>query len=293
VLFSIALRHGFHADERCPGLAVRPTASTRALIERAGGVLRTTADGVALLVDGAAIDRLPCRGDTLAFVLCAQEAGFVDRTAALGHPGREALFFDAARAVPDAATGALRLHAGDTAAAADLRRLDDGACRGLWGPSALAAHRPPPLGVVCLPLAALAAAAAAPPCFVIRFAPRATIWQYCLVGEWSEPSLQVVDATPPAPLEPVSTPVRFESAPPRRLVDGREALVFRSNRPIALREHPREHFELRSSLEARSPGQARADRILVRRLPAAAARHFSREVIAGAPALVSEIFVHR
>lgn len=281
-LLWLQVAHGFYAGERCPGLRIVPTPATLASIDRAGGLCRPTTDGVVVLVDEQ-LAAVATQGDgALTWLLVADDAAFDACTAELGRPRRELMVFDATDAVADDPTGAWRVHAQATAAAHDVSPVGDLPPDDV---AAIHALRHAPFALVRVPLARLRAPGRDAPRFLIRLAPRATLWAYCLVGDWSEPSLQVVDE---------ASQVAFEQAPHRRLADGRDALVFRSTVPIALRQRPTERFQLRSRGEpAPAAGRPRADRIVVRRLPQAAPCQFSREVIAGAPALVSEIFVHR
>ena len=293
-LLEIDIRHGFYADGACPDLRLAPTAATRTLIARAGGAVRATPRGLELWLDDAAIAdwRRAAEDDDLVWLARFDDAGAADATCDLGRVSRELSCFDAADAVLDAPTGYWRLHRQDTASAADMHAVD------IPRPDV----RPvmARCGKVSLELAELhgsarmlvripvrAAASPADGCarYLIRTAPRGTLWKYCLVGDWREPALQVVD---------LAGLVSFEPAPPHELADGRRALAFRSSEPIALQQRSRERFQLRSqAVDARDDARARPERIIVRRLPVAAPQHLSREVIDGVPALVSEIFVHR
>jgi hypothetical protein len=281
-LLWIRLCHGFYASEHCPSLRIVPTPATQAAIGRAGGLCRPTADGVVVMVDELAVAAATQGDGALAWLLVADDSAFDACTAGLGQPRRELMVFDATNAVVDDPTGAWRVHGQATAAVHDVSPVDDLPPDDV---AAIHALRHAPFALVRVPLARLREPGRDAPRFLIRLAPRATLWAYCLVGDWSEPSLQVVDE---------ASQVAFEQAPHRRLADGRDALVFRSTAPIALRQRPAERFQLRSRGEpALAAARPRADRIVIRRLPQAAPCQFTREVIAGAPALVSEIFVHR
>jgi hypothetical protein len=283
-LLEIDMRHGFYADGACPGLRLAPAWSTRALIERAGGLVRATARGVELWLDerGAADWRDGDPDDALVWLVRCDDADLASRTADLGRPRQELAYFDAGNALLDAPTGYLRLHERHCAAAPDVRSAA-AACAG----AALdrAELHGDAVALLRIPVRAAAFDEVEGVRYLIRFAPRETVWKYCFVGDWPEPALQVVD---------LAQQVSFEPVPAHRLADGRTALAFRSSRPIALQELPREHFQLSSrGGDDRNEGRARPGKVIVKRLPAAAPRHFSREVIDGAPALVSEIFVHR
>jgi hypothetical protein len=279
-LLEIDVRHGFYADGACPGLRLVPVRATRALIERCGGVVRATPRGIALWLDERGAG--PGLDDALVWLLHCDDSELASRTADLARPRQQLSYFDAANARLDTPTGCLRLHERHCAAASDVRSAA-AACAG--AEIDLADLHGNPLAVVRVALRAAASYPEDGARYVIRFAPRETVWKYCLVGDWPEPGLQVVD---------LARQVRFDPVASHRLADGRTALAFRSDVPLALQELPRERFQLNSrGGNSREAGQARPDRVIVKRLPAAAPRHFSREVIDGVPALVSEIFVHR
>ncbi len=287
-LLEIQVQHAYYVSGGCPGLQFKPTAASLEKLQQAGAVQRATASGLLLLVDGAWAESWLAGNDDVAgaltWLMHAEDPAFWDATAALGRPRQSLLLFDAVHAVADESTGVRRLHPSPTVSERELMRPS-----ALHGDDtiALVPSPSPPFGLVRLPFSALRQAVASPGTtrYLIRFAPRHTVWAYCFVGHWPEPALQVVD---------MARDVSFEPAPPRHLADGREALVFRSSRAIALQQQPSEHFQLHSRGENDFGSSAsRASRVLVKRLPAAAPRHFARDVMGGTDVLVSEIFVHR
>ena len=280
-LLEIEVQHGYYAGACCPGLHFTPTAASRARVQHAAAVMRTTTAGLLLLADGEEIESWLAKddnaGSALSWWLHIEDPAFCNTTAGLGRPRQELMVFDAAHAVPDE-TG-------------DCARLDHELvrCSALDASEALELAQLPRTarGLVRIPYQALRDAWThhRTAHYLIRFTPRATLWAYWLVGEWTEPALQIVD---------LARRVDFEPMPSGRLADGRTALVFRSTRPIALQQQPSECFQLRSRNEENPASEpARASRVLIKRLPVAAPRHFAREVIGAADTLVSEIFVHR
>jgi len=281
-LLEIDVRHGFYADAACPALRLAPTLATRALMARSGAVARPTARGLELWLDDQAGAGWHEDADALTWSAQLGDPAVADCTADLGRPREQLSYFDADAAVLDTPTGYWRLHALDVASTRDLRPLASARADAGLAPADLRGN---PCALIRIPTRRLAAGADDCTHFLVRLAARATVWKYCFVGAWSEPALQVVD---------LAQRVRFEPAPPHALADGRTALAFRSSEALALQELPHERFQLRSSPnEGRDDARTRADKVIVKRLPAAAPRHFSREVIDGVPALVSEIFVHR
>jgi hypothetical protein len=283
-VLEVDVRHGFHADGTCPGLRFAATRATRALIERADGVVRATARGIELWMDARSATewRDGDQDGALTWLVHCDDTDLANRTADLGRPREELAYFDAGNALLDTPTGYMRLHELHCAAAPDVRSAAAARAGAALDAVELSGS---PVALVRIPVHAAAPEPLGCKRYVIRFAPRETVWKYCFVGDWPEPGLQVVD---------LARQVSFEPTGAHRLADGRTALAFRSKGPVALQELPRERFQLNSrGGDKHDEGRARPEKVIVKRLPAAAPRHFSREVIDGVPALVSEIFVHR
>ncbi len=283
-LIEIDIRHGFFASGQCPGLRLVPTQATCASIARAGGVVRATSRGIEIWLDeqraGDWRDADP--DDALTWLVRFDDDGMTNCTAGLGRPRQELAYFDASHATLDAPTGYWRLHGLHWAGAIDVRAVAAACADAALAPIELRGN---PAALIRIPVRHATTRLRDGARYLIRFAPRETVWKYCFVGDWHEPALQVID---------LAQHVRFQPAPPHGLADGRTAIAFRSDAPVALQQLPRERFQLLSRAgENNDEARARVDKVIVKRLPAAAPRHFSREVIDGVPALVSEIFVHR
>jgi hypothetical protein len=142
--------------------------------------------------------------------------------------------------------------------------------------TAVPAPRTPPPAVV----AADAPAPQWPPepkRYVLRFATRAAVWKYWLIGDWRDSEPQIVDPDGQA---------AFQQAQDATLPDGRLALTIRSAAPIAIFRRSPFRFQLRGRT-------GNAERLLVKRLPVAGTAHLVREPRAQGGSLVSEIYVHR
>lgn len=267
-LLRIEVGHGFYAGGRCRDLRWVPTADTAAVLRASGAVVRE--DDGALVLYGTAQALAASAPAVLAWQLHALDDDFATATDDPAQRPGELLYFDAADAVAETA-GHWRLHAGATVSSADVRPVT-------WPLVAQALlSRPgrlPPLALLRVPLARLP-----PPPVALRLqlAARATVWKYCLHGDWPEPQLQVVD--------PAQQAV-FGAPEPDRLVNGAPLLAIRSEAPIALAQRSGRRFQLRSR-------QRGGDKVLVPCLPVAAARFLAREQIGGTSRLVSEIHVHR
>ena len=299
-LFDFEVEHTFFPDGRCTNaLKFVLTPKSVVLLQRSGFLARATDTGVAVLADSARFEALsmiardvdePFRLTWLAF---AADPLFCNYTQGLVYPPEALPVFDGESAVADSTTGRWRLQREAYVSAADARTLDDETVE-----QALSTQRMPPLFVVTLRLAAMATgtpateASAARPTgvrtrdvalppepkhYVLRFATRAAVWKYWLIGDWRESEPQIIDPDGQA---------TFSRAQEAMLPDGRPALTIQSAAPIAIFRRSPFRFQLR--------GRAGSGvRLLVKRLPVAGTAQLTRErgALGGAP--VSEIYLHR
>jgi hypothetical protein len=274
-LMRIDVGHGFYAGGRCPGLRWVPSADTAAWLRASGAVVRESESESAIALYGTAQALAMDPAAVLAWQLHVADSDFATATDDPAQRPTELLYLDADLAVPDVhdgpAVSAWRLHAGPTVSADDVRPLTWPLVAQALQP---AQRRMPPLALLRVPLSALAPP---PVVFRLQLAARATVWKYCLHGDWPEPALQVVDLAQEA---------EFDAPAPDRLDNGRPMVAIRSRAPIALSQRSAQRFQLRSR-------QRSGDKVLVARLPVAAAQFLAREQIGGASRLVSEIHVHR
>lgn len=266
-LLRVDFAHGFFADGRCPGLRFVPAGDTAWWLRATDAIERHTGSALALFGPAQALSVVPKA--VLAWQVHATDEVFPTCTDNPAQWPGELLWFDAGEATPP------RLHAGETVSQAEVRPLTWPLVSQSLGVQASSGARlMPPLAVLRVPLAALPPA---PLHYTVRLAARATVWKYCLHGEWPEPQLQVVD---------LASGVEFDEPAPDRLDNGAPLLAIRSRAPIALAQRSERRFQLRSR-------QRGGDKVLVKRLPVAAAQFLAREQIGGESRLVSEIHVHR
>jgi hypothetical protein len=274
-LVRIDVGHGFYAGGRCPGLRWVPSADTAAWLRASGAVVRESESESALALYGTAQALAMDPAAVLAWQLHVVDSDFATATDDPAQRPAELLYLDADLAVPDVhdgpAVSAWRLHAGPTVSADDVRPLTWPLVAQALQP---AQRRMPPLALLRVPLNGLPPP---PVVFRLQLAARATVWKYCLHGDWPEPALQVVDLADEA---------EFDAPAPDRLDNGRPMVAIRSRAPIALSQRSAQRFQLRSR-------QRSGDKVLVARLPVAAAQFLAREQIGGASRLVSEIHLHR
>lgn len=299
-LLEITVTHAYYADGRCRGLRFKPTVDTAAWLREIDGLSRETGSGLLVLGDPSRLGIATANPLGLGWALHCEDAGFaavteglpapgagqrVQRTgdsnaagaADLEPPGGELMLFRLPADVDK--VGERPLHAGARAGTRDLWPLVWPTVSSQLG---AAQRRWPPLALVQVPAPAADDAAAGRTRYSIQFAARAPVWKYCLVGDWSDDSLEVVASSGGLPVARSESPFREEQA--QSLPDGRRVRAFLSAQGIELRERPERRFELRNAADKR---------VLLERLPAAGAEHFAFESSGDKRELVSEIYVHR
>lgn len=133
-----------------------------------------------------------------------------------------------------------------------------------------------PLARIALPLAALHDSDGhAPAAFVLGLPVRQTYWKYLLLGEDLPANLQLVD---------VDGHVEFGDGRACTVGAGRAAVAFTARQPLALQQRPQHRFQLRRR-------QGASERVVVARLPMPSPASLQRELVDGAMADVSEIYV--
>ncbi|WP_431104047.1 hypothetical protein [Roseateles noduli] len=325
-LLQVDVDHGYYADGRCRGLRFVPAGSTAERLRRADALVR--ADGGSLRIHGPAeaVERLRAdaedasgafgddqgRGAALSWCVFATDDDFACGTEDAADRPRELLWVERSA---DASTTTTATATATTITALPTPTRVASAVTLVARPKALDTPevqalltqrelRLPPFALLHLPLAQLPAQGPSrdPAAWPVRhrwpLAPRATVWKYCLLGDWTEPALAVVDLAG----ETDFTPPALE-----RLDDGTPMLAIRSRGRVPLAQRSPRRFQLRSRVElgagsANGNGNGNGttagtaggnDKVLIRRLPTAAAQLLAREMIDGQPAIVSEIHVHR
>lgn len=274
LLFGIVVEHAYYAGQRCRGLQFEPDAQSAAQLERHGCIVRRRGHGVGVHAERP---ELP----STRWLVRSSDAAFASCTDGLAPRLGELPFLDGAAAVhessgasdPHAGEGGAstwRLHAGEFVSARDLQAIDAPALAAALSP---AQRHVPPAFVVRLPAVAADTVGRR---YRIRFQARRTTWKYCLLGDWPQEAVQVVD---------LGRGIAFGEPAREELVDGQLALAIRSSSGIAMHERPPQRFQLRA--------RGDAQKVLVKRLPVAGASQLSRETIAGVSTLVSEIYVYR
>lgn len=276
-LLRVDVTHGYFADGRCRGLRFLPTGSTAHRLQRAGVWARQ--DGATLLLVGPADAADQLRGGAtaaLGWQVVATDERFASYTDDPARRPGELLLVGTALAVGAARDG----DAGDDLPEPLRVRPVSLHRRIVMQALSVRDRARPPFALLRIGPDRLRPRAAFPDQprrLGWTLAPRATVWKYCLFGDWPEDALDVFDPAGRIDFQP---PAR------ERLDDGRPLLALRSRRPLELAEQAAARLQLR----CRSGDIVR---VLVKRLPVAGPQHLAREEIDGAATLVSEIHVHR
>jgi hypothetical protein len=281
-LFSIEVEHSYFAGGVCTALQLAPSAKASELLSRARCLVRPTASGVTVACDSAAIPILrdACRDvdDPLRveFFARTRDDQFANYTDAGTVAADSLLHFDSDAATFNGSDQRWRLAATRRAHALPGRELNSK--RQVMN----AVQRlPAPAFSIAITVTAADVDAVDRGCksYICALAARETIWKYYLFGEWAEVAedLLVVD---------LGQSFQFEAAVAEQLSNGQLACVVRSAGKIPLRNRSDQRFQLRLR-------NGSTDKVLVKRLPVPSATGLSRDFVAGAPTLVSEIYVHR
>lgn len=256
-LFRLGLEHAYHGGA-WRGWEIEPVGVTRRLMDGAGVLVRRSGDDVVFLAPAGRTHQLGWQaGAPVQFVLLVH--------------AHDPLF--ASYTLPALAAGQLlvadsTVAAGDGVLAASASPADAPLCR-----LALAQAASPRRPALVLRVELDAAAPARR--VVVRFDAGSSFWKYYVTGALAARPLAIAD------LDDV---VAFHADAVAERPSG--ALVFLSDRPIALRARPGERFVLKEN----GPF---GERVLMKRMPVAGTGLRQRAVLDGQVVQVSEIFINQ
>ena len=285
-LLELEVGHTFFSGGLCRVMDITPDSPSRALLQRAGLVLRGGAGRMQVLYDAEALETLELFSSDLAdpfhldFRLRARDPGFWSYTQGAPTPGT-ILAFDSRSATHDPQDGTLRLSKEEVVSGQDRVPLAADLVTGLLGAREQVT---PPVALLRVHLSNEAGGFFVPPAggvwrYRVRFAARETYWRYLLLGRLAESGAVVTDPDGVA---------QFEFVGEETLPGDRRASSFRSTTRLPLEEFSSRRFQLR-----RNGGKGAANGpILIKRLPVATASASRRETIAGERVLVSDILVN-
>ncbi len=281
-LFSVSVEHGFFSDGLWRGVRFVPTHALRALLNRAGFLIRDTANGIELYYDESATDVLKLfleEGDgelAFPFKVHVDDGSYKHFSQAVLFAGDALAYLHSGRGVADG--DRIRLHRTDHVSEKDLEPIESEALADLLDSRDL---RVPPAFIVKIVFGSGRGSLKkrleqGPARYFLRFHPAQTYWTYYLLGALAEKQVSIID---------LDEGIHFDSLGRVSLSDERPALAFRSKAEIPLQQHSACRFQLREAGTG-------SGRVLVRRLPVAAARQMNRQTIRGKVVSVSEVYVN-
>ncbi|KKO44077.1 hypothetical protein WG68_17305 [Arsukibacterium ikkense] len=277
----IQLQHSYFTTGYLQQADLKPTADTSRRLHNAQLLFKATKQGAMLLLDSSRRDIAAACCDsplTLHFLLYSRDAQFGSYTEPALQQG-QLLYCD--NSTPLQQDEQLRLHSGAELNAADVISSTDPKLM------ALPELKQTPLPVLVLALTILRSditqlTAAKVRHYLLSFGSRRRIWRYYLCGDSFTQPVQIRDLAPHG--STLSAP-QFVQQPDVTLANGRSAKVFDSSAPLALAQQSLYRFALVSQDE-------QSEKILIKRLPVAAAGQCGLAVANGVPSNIAEIYLN-
>lgn len=282
-LFFIAAEHDYFSDGRWCDIRFVPTFDTQTLINKAGLLVRETANGIELYHDQSRTEALQLLlADTdgalsFGFKVYVQDGTFKNYSEAFLCDPDALPYFESQHGVAEG--DRIRLHRAKQVSGKDMVPIESTSLvdlldwRDLYLPPAFA------LRVLFRPAQNKSlekSLQAEPPRYFLRFGSRKTYWMYYLLGAFANERANIVD---------LDGAIDFELLDGVSLSDKRPTRAFRTNAAIPLQQRSACRFQLREA----GPGSGK---VLVRRLPVAAATQVNRQTIGDKVVAVSEVYVN-
>lgn len=274
-LFSLAVEHEFFPERICLGLDFVPTAASATLLQKTGLLTRQNANGFQVFFDSDQAEALdlyagnPDEPFDFAYRVYSKDLLFKNYTEAGTYKEDALLYFDSEKALPDG-PDRFRLHEAAAVSEADLLSFDAPLLNAMLSKKDRLVR---PAFVVKIALSSRRDRSSD---YTLKFRSRETFWKYYLLGNRARKEAYITD---------LGNKTQFEFTGSEALNDQKIALTFRSKNPIPLREK----LDCRFQLRERGPGNGK---VLINRLPVAAATQISKETINGIEAVISEIYVN-
>lgn len=286
-LLGVTVKHGYNLGGVCPCLNFVPTENTRDLLDKAGLLLRETADGLQIVYDKSRLEALQMYAQdsqeplSFDFRVYATDPDFKSYTEPFPVAADDILYFDNRQAK---ATGEQVLSAKQTVSSEDFRPWDSSDLNALLAPRD---RLLPPVFVLRIfaessqgPLLSQWLDAE-PTVYSINFDNRQRYWKYYLLGRMVEgkgadAGFYVVDS---------DNQVEFETTGEETLSDRKLAYTFRSKQRIPLTEVYQYRFQLKQK------GQ-NGETVVIPSLPFASVRQVGRDTVAEQDTIVSEIYIN-
>ena len=286
----LQLQHKYFSSGYLQQASLLPDADCTRTLRNAQLLLKATKQGVMLLLDSSRRDiAAACFASPakLHFLLYSRDAQFGNYSEPVLQQGQ--LLYCDTDAATEEQQGVLRLHQADELDAAQIISSTDSKVVAL--PELQ--QRPLPVLVLALSITAqditqLDADTAKH--YLLRFGSRRSIWRYYLCGDNFAAALHIRDLTPgsTAQVTEQATAAAIEPFVQQAdvtLANGRSAKVFDSTAALALAQQSPYRFALVSQ-------SGSSEKILIKRLPVAAAGQCGMAVVNGVPSNVAEIYLN-
>lgn len=286
-LLSVAVEHGYYSSGVCASLDFQPTPKTRELVEKAGLLLRKTADGIRIIHDRDRLDALEMfaldasDAPGFDFKVFATDSGFRNYTEPYTGARGEVLYFDNRSAD---GSGKQSLTASEFVSERDMKSPDSAELNETLSQKD---RLLPPEFVLRIYFDSDAGPQLKywleqpPTIYSISFNSRQRYWKYYLLGRIAE----IDESKNRYSIVDPDNGIEFETTG-REVLSGKyPAYTFRSKQRIPLYERYPFRFQLRQTGEA-------GESTLIPRLPVASIDKFGSEAIAEQEIIVSEIYVN-
>lgn len=284
-LFHITVRHPYFYDNICRDLHWEPSGPTRQAMANLGMLFRSDATGVTVHYDSHRQEALALFADQavldtpgLFFKAYTQNPFFMNFTDLPELQKDRLRLVDTSRAVSEK-SGQIRLHQKavvcdqDSARISELRTDSVLECRDLGSPPVCVVHIRP-VGKRNTPLDPEGKVHTRS--YLIGFGQRRTLWKYYVLGPLAAHNIFIED---------VDNKWRFECTDATTISAKGPTTAFISKKPIPLTQTPAYHFQLKLR-------GARAEKVVIQKLPAAPVNILHREQPDAKAVYVSEIYIH-
>lgn len=284
-LFAINAKHTYFFNHVCQALDWVPTQATRQTMDNLGMLFRTQAGGMTVFFDPRYQEavslfaaQMASDQDSFFFKLYSKDPFFLNYTNLPETDTDTVIFLDSAKA-QGSNSGALRLHGTAFVSKASIVALSNLKntpilTRNDRGAPPICILRICMVGEKVCPMDAKGNIR--PQSFCIHFQPRHTYWKYYITGPLAEKKISILDKTGQWSFGQTSSIEATVSQP---------TAAFISNTPIPLGQRTQTHF----LLKLHTP---KAEKVLIKKLPAAPINILHREKRGKKEILVSEIFIN-
>lgn len=282
-LFNINIRHAYFTGNVCPSLQFFPTDSSIKVMSNAGLIYKSGHGGIEVQADINNVETLMLFAKDsdepfeLQFKVYSTDAHFLNYTQAQALTHQEILFFEQ-KCDGKNETKTVKAHQGDWITANDAMPIASLTEKGLI--TNKDKFNPPYLifSVVITDnaISIFDSELFVAPTFQANIQTNTSIWKYYVLGDETNPQLNIVDKT---------GEIFFESMGVENVGLNKQAMIFQSKTPLSLYERSAYNFQLINKTESFS-------KVLINRLPVAKVSQVNQKVIDGNAVSLSEIYIN-